>query len=155
MAATATREKNHDTTDRDETGDAPILAEGGVDALRRSAMMAHLLDSLGRGEDIGHYGRLVFVMVARHFLPEDDLVARLSHDRDFGEEEARSLVAQVAAHDYSPPRREKVLEFQSRQEFAFVPDPEDPDAGNVYRDLQFPERVYAHIQDYYEHKNHG
>ena len=29
--------------------------------------MAHLLDSLNDGKDIGHYGRLVFAMVARHF----------------------------------------------------------------------------------------
>jgi hypothetical protein len=36
--------------------------------LRKNAMMAHLIDALSRGEDIGHYGRLVFVMVARRKL---------------------------------------------------------------------------------------
>ena len=38
-----------------------------VEDLRQSAMMSHLLDALDRGEDIGHYGRLVFAMVARLF----------------------------------------------------------------------------------------
>src|SRR3712207_8804213 len=37
-----------------------------VDDLRRSPMMSHLLDALDRGEDIGHYGRLTFAMVAHH-----------------------------------------------------------------------------------------
>lgn len=36
--------------------------------LRKSEVVAHLLDALSKGEGIGHYGRLVFVMVARHFL---------------------------------------------------------------------------------------
>ncbi len=40
-------------------------------------MMAHLMDALSQGEDIGHYGRLVFVMVARHFLSEDQLFKQL------------------------------------------------------------------------------
>lgn len=35
--------------------------------LRKSDMMTHLLNALDAGQDIGHYGRLVFAMVARHF----------------------------------------------------------------------------------------
>ena len=35
-----------------------------VEDLRKSDMMAHLLDALDKGKDIGHYGRLVFAMVA-------------------------------------------------------------------------------------------
>jgi len=37
-----------------------------VEELRKNDMMAHLLDALDAGNDIGHYGRLVFAMVARH-----------------------------------------------------------------------------------------
>lgn len=40
--------------------------------LRKNGMMAHLLDALDTGQDIGHYGRLVFAMVARHFLDEQE-----------------------------------------------------------------------------------
>jgi hypothetical protein len=36
-----------------------------VEDLRRSPMMEHMLDALDEGEDIGHYGRLTFAMVAR------------------------------------------------------------------------------------------
>lgn len=50
-----------------------------VDELRNSPMMAHLLDSMDRGEDIGHYGRLVFVMVGRHFLSHEELL-EASHE---------------------------------------------------------------------------
>jgi hypothetical protein len=56
-----------------------------VDDLRKSDVMAHLLDALEAGKDIGHYGRLVFAMVARHFLDEEELVTLLQKDRDFDE----------------------------------------------------------------------
>ncbi|MCY1031107.1 hypothetical protein OV207_06535 [Corallococcus sp. BB11-1] len=39
-----------------------------IDDLRANGMMSHLLTSLEAGEDIGHYGRLLFAMVARHFV---------------------------------------------------------------------------------------
>ena len=31
-------------------------------------------------------------------------------------------------------------------------DPDDPNSGNVYRELRFPDDVYEHIQEYYEEK---
>lgn len=116
--------------------------------MQNNAMMAHLTGSLKEGKDIGHYGRLVFTMVARHFLTEDELVQQLAQDRDFSEEQARELYHQVQQHDYNPPRRDKILDFQSRQKFPIVPDANDPDAGNVYKDLEFPEHVYQHISEY-------
>lgn len=94
-------------------------------------------------------------MVARHFVDDDALVEKLRQDPDCDEAEARSLVEQVKGHDYNPPRREKVLAFQAHQEFPICPNPEDPDACNVYKDLQFPESVYAHISEYYEQKAHA
>src|SRR3954466_13365780 len=92
-----------------------------LDELRKNDMMAHLLDALDAGKDIGHYGRLVFAMIAHHFLDDDALVAQLSKCRDFDEEQARALVMQVKARDYSPPKREKILEFQKHQEFPICP----------------------------------
>lgn len=139
------REKSTKTTERTSRSD-------GVGALRKNAMMAHLLDALERGEDVGHYGRLVFAMVARHFMDEEELVGWLRRDEGFGEEQARLLCLQVAERDYSPPTREKILEWQRQQEFQIIPNAEDPDQGNVYRDLQFPDGVYGHIADYYEDK---
>ncbi len=123
-----------------------------VEDLRKSEMMAHLLDSLEAGQDIGHYGRLVFAIVARHFLDEEQLVEYLCKNPDFSEDQARALSLQVQEHDYSPPRRERILEWQRQQDFPICPNPEDPDSGNVYRDLQFPDRVYEHISEYYEQK---
>jgi hypothetical protein len=121
-----------------------------LDNLRHSDMMAHLLDALEAGTDIGHYGRLVFAMVARHFLDEPELIDWLQKNPGFDAEDARSLVSQVNARDYNPPRRERILEWQSRQEFPICPHPEDPRACNVYRDLQFPDGVYEDIQEFYE-----
>jgi hypothetical protein len=115
-------------------------------------MMAHLLDSLEQGKDIGHYGRLVFAMVARHFLPHDELLARLTEDRDFSEEQARVLLRQVEGRDYNPPRRDRILEWQAQQEFPILPYPEDPDCGNLYRNLKFPQEIYEHIGNYQEAK---
>ena len=125
------------------------------DDMRPNSMMTHLLDSLDRGEDIGHYGRLVFAMVARHFGSDDDVVAELRKDRDFSEDDARALVAQVHSAGYSPPKRAKILEYQAQQDFPILPNPGDPDAGNVYKDLTFPDDVYEHIADYREAKAHA
>ena len=120
--------------------------------LRQSEMMSHLLDSLDRGQDIGHYGRLVFAMVGRHFLDEEELVAWLTRNPDFSEEHARALYLQVQGRDYNPPRRETILEWQKLQDFPICPDIEDPDSANVYRDLKFPDHVYENISGYYEKK---
>ena len=121
-----------------------------VEDLRQSPMMGHMLDALDNGEDIGHYGRLVFVMVARHFVGNDELVELLTKDHDAEEQEIRALVQQVEEKGYSPPRREKILEYQSQQDFQICPDPDDPDACNPYSELQFPDEVYESIQEYQE-----
>jgi hypothetical protein len=117
---------------------APEVNPQALEELRKSDMMAHLLDALDAGKDIGHYGRLVFAMVARHFLSDDELVGYLTKDPDFAEGEARMMVSQVQGRDYNPPRREKILEYQQQQEFPIIPNPDDPDSGNVYRTLNFP-----------------
>jgi hypothetical protein len=91
-------------------------------------------------------------MVARHFMTEDELLTYLTKNPDFTEEEARALYHQVQGRDYNPPRRERVLEWQKQQEFPICPNPDDPDACNVYKDLQFPESIYQHITDYHEQK---
>jgi hypothetical protein len=120
--------------------------------LRKNGMMAHLLDALAAGQDIGHYGRLVFAMVARHFMDEQELLACLQKNPDFSDEEARALYHQVQGRDYNPPRRERILEWQKEQDFPICPNPDDPDACNVYKDLEFPDNVYQHITDYHEQK---
>jgi hypothetical protein len=124
----------------------------GAEELRKNGMMAHLLDALEAGQDIGHYGRLVFAMVARHFMDEGGVLAALQQNPDFTEEEARALYHQVQGRDYNPPRRERILEWQKEQEFPICPDPDDPDACNVYKDLEFPDSVYQHITAYHEQK---
>lgn len=123
-----------------------------VKELRKSQMMAHLLDALEAGQDIGHYGRLVFAMVAHHFMDEAELVDYLQKDSDFSETEARSLYRQVQGKDYNPPKRERILQWQQEQEFPICPSSDDPDACNVYKELNFPEHVYEHISEYYEQK---
>ena len=123
-----------------------------ADELRKSDMMAHLLDALDDGQDIGHYGRLVFTMVGRHFLDEAELVSCLTKDPDFSEPQARALYHQTQSRDYNPPRRERILEWQAQQDFVICPNSDDPAACNVYRDLQFPDSVYEHIEEFYEER---
>ena len=125
---------------------------GGEAELRKDSMMAHLLDSLEAGKDIGHYGRLVFAMVARHFLSHDEVLTWMTKDNDFTEEDARVMLKQVEGRDYSPPKRERILEWQSQQEFPILPNIDDPDCGNLYRNLTFPEAIYKHIGHYQEQK---
>lgn len=126
----------------------------GIAALREDSMMAHLLDALASGEDIGHYGRLVFAMVARHFLSDEEVVTELTKDRDFSEDQARQMLLQVEGRDYSPPRRERILQWQAEQSFPIIPTVDDPDCGNVYKTLRFPEELYEHIGHYQGGKAH-
>ena len=114
--------------------------------------MAHLLDSLEAGNDIGHYGRLVFAMVARHFMSHQDVLAWLSRDPDLDEGDAVNMLRQVEGRDYNPPKRDRLLEWQAQQKFPILPHPEDPDCGNLYRNLKFPDTIYNHITHYQEQK---
>ncbi len=123
-----------------------------VNDLRNCEMMAHLLDSLEKGKNIGHYGRLVFAMVARHFISDQDLIQCLLKDPGVSEQDARALLEQVSARDYNPPRRERILEWQKEQDFQICPDADNPDACNVYKDLRFPDSIYEHINEYYFQK---
>lgn len=123
-----------------------------VEDLRQNNTMAHILDALDDGKDIGHYGRLTLAMVAQYFADEEEIVERLQKDKDFSEEEAKSLYQQVTSKGYSPPSRDSILEWQSQQDFQICPNPEDPDAGNVYQDLTFPESVYESISSYNQKK---
>ena len=66
-----------------------------VEDLKQSPMMSHMLEALDRGEDIGHYGRLTFAMIARYFIENEELVQLLAKDRDLDEDGARALVHQV------------------------------------------------------------
>jgi DNA primase large subunit len=131
--------------------DDPTMAAA-TDELRTDPMMAHLLDALEQGKDIGHYGRLVFVMVARHFMSEDELIEYLCKDKDCDEEKARALIRQVESRDYNPPRRERILEWMQEQGFPICPAPDDADACNVYRNFEFPKDIYNNIQEYREKK---
>ena len=124
-----------------------------MEELKKSEMMAHLIDSLEQGKDIGHYGRLVFAMVARHFLPPEEVCALLTKDHDFSAEQAELLLKQVEGKDYNPPKRDRILAWQKEQEFVICPNSDDPDTCNVYKDLNFPDHVYEHIQHYQEQKS--
>lgn len=123
-----------------------------LEDLRQSPTMNHMLEALDRGEDIGHFGRLTFVMVARNFVDNDELVELLTKDHDAEEQEIRAMVQQAEEKGYSPPRREKILEWQGEQDFQICPNPDDPDACNVYNELTFPDGVYEDIQEYREEK---
>ncbi len=121
-----------------------------VEDLRRSPMMSRLLDALDRGEDIGHYGRLTFAMIAAKFLDRGEVVEWLAKDRDFDEHEAKALVQQVEDRGYNPPSRRRILEWQAQQDFPICPTPDDPNACNPYRELQMPEDVLEDIEEFRE-----
>jgi DNA primase large subunit len=123
-----------------------------AEQLQNDEMMSHLMGALNEGKDIGHYGRLVFIMGARHFMDEDELVSWLTKDKDCDERKARGLVEQVEARGYNPPKRERIMEWMGKQGFPICPNPDNPDSCNLYRNLEFPEEVYEHISSYREEK---
>jgi hypothetical protein len=117
--------------------------------LQNEPMMSHLIATLDSGNSIGHYGRLVFAMVARHFLEPAELVSYLAKDPECDEAQAQSLVQQVESRDYNPPKRERVLDWMRRQDFPICPDTGDPSQCNVYRNLNFPKETYDKIAQFY------
>ena len=123
-----------------------------VEDLRKSPMMNNMLDALDRGEDIGHYGRLTFAMIGRYFMGNDELVELLTKDNDANEQEMRTLVQQVEDKGYSPPRRDRILQWQDQQDFDICPNPDDPDSCNIYNELEMPDEVYQSIEEYREEK---
>ena len=62
------------------------------------------------------------------------------------------MLRQVEGRDYNPPKRDRILEWQNEQEFPILPNVDDPDCGNLYRNLKFPDEVYKHIGHYQEAK---
>ena len=58
----------------------------------------------------------------------------------------------MEGRDYNPPKRDRILEWQAQQEFPILPNVNDPDCGNVYRNLKFPQQIYDHIEHYQEEK---
>ncbi|WP_047866408.1 hypothetical protein [Rubrobacter aplysinae] len=124
-----------------------------VEDLRQSPMMERMLEALENGEDIGHYGRLTFAMVARYFVDNEELVKLLARDDDESEREARAMVQQVEDKGYNPPRRERILQWQKEQDFEICPTPDDPDSCNVYNELTFPDTLYQDIEEYREERS--
>lgn len=121
----------------------------GWDELKNEPMMAHLMGTLEEGQSVGHYGRLVFAMVARHFAPADEVCAYLEKDPECDAEQAVALMKQVESRGYNPPKRERVLEWMRKQDFPICPAPENPGACNVYRNLEFPKEVYERIESFH------
>jgi DNA primase large subunit len=119
-----------------------------VEDLTQSQMMNHMLEALENGEDIGHYGRLTFAMVGVYFANDDELVQVMTKNEDADEREVRAMVQQVREKGYNPPNRDKILEWQSKQDFQICPNPDDPDACNVYSELDMPQEVLEDIQEY-------
>ncbi len=119
-----------------------------VEDLKQSQMMNHMLEALANGEDIGHYGRLTFAMVGVYFANDDELVQVMTQDHDAEEREIRAMVQQVREKGYNPPNRDKILEWQQKQDFQICPNPDDPDACNVYSELDIPQAVLEDIQEY-------
>jgi DNA primase large subunit len=119
-----------------------------MEDLKQSQMMNHILEALENGEDIGHYGRLTFAMVGVYFANDDELVQVMTQDHDAEEREIRAMVQQVREKGYNPPNRDKILEWQQKQDFQICPNPDDPDACNVYSELDIPQGVLEDIQEY-------
>ena len=80
----------------------------------------------------------------------EELVAKLLKDPSVDEDKVRSLLRQVEARDYNPPKRERILEWMRRQDFPICAAPDDPNQCNVYRNLEFPKEVYDKISQFYE-----
>ena len=60
-----------------------------------------------------------------------ELIAWLERDPEIDRGEAESLFQQMESRGYNPPKRERILDWMSRQEFPICQNPEDPAQCNV------------------------
>ena len=125
---------------------------GTMEELRKSPTMAHLLDAAESGKDIGHYGRLTLAMVGHRFMEKDELVDTLLKSKGADETEVKAMVQQVVERGYNPPSRARLQEWSAEQDFPLMPNPDDPDSGNLYRELTMPDEVIESIEEYREQK---
>lgn len=122
-----------------------------ISDLQQSPMMNHLLQALQQKQDIGHYGRLVFAMVGQYFLSEDEIIQLLAKDPDCDQEKAQNILKQVKAHEYTPPKPDRILAWMNEQDFPICDTADqDKNACNVYKSLKFPPEVYDRIANYYQ-----
>jgi hypothetical protein len=59
----------------------------------------------------------------------------------------------VRTRDNNPPSRERILQWQARQDFRIGTDADDPHACNVYRGLRFPDDIYDNFQEFWEERS--
>jgi hypothetical protein len=130
--------------------DATRPGAAGRQRLRASPTVAHWLSALEAGQDVGHYGRLAFAIVAQHFLADDQTASLLAGQPKYDQARAAKLLERVRAHGYAPPSRLRLSQWQARQQFPLLPDPADPASGNLYRELEFPDSVYGQIEEFWE-----
>lgn len=122
------------------------------ETLRQSPTMKRMLDAMEAGEDIGHFGQFTFATVARHFLQEVDTVRLLAAQPNMDERKAAALLEHVTERGYNPPQRERILVQQTHNGFQLIPDPENPDSGNLYQEITFPDTIYDDISNYYRER---
>jgi hypothetical protein len=90
----------------------------GTDELRKDPTMAQLLDSLEAEQDIGYYGRLVFSMVARHFLSQIQIDAYLNPEAPAAAPRPIAVVPRRPAAAASP---ERILKWRRKQAVPVLP----------------------------------
>lgn len=56
----------------------------------------------------------------------------------------------MEARGYNPPKRDRILDWMSKQEFPKCPTPEDAQACTVCKGVEFPKQVYDKIHAYYD-----
>ena len=124
-----------------------------VEGLQQSPMIHHLLDTLDWERTLATtYGRLAFAVVAHSFSERDELVEWPSKDGNLDEMRPARWPSRPRRGPTAP-RRERILGWQEQKDFSICPNPDDPDACNVYSELQLPDEAYQDIQECQEKDN--
>jgi len=81
-------------------------------------------------------------MVGRYFLSEAEMIELLTKDPDCDEQKAVSILKQVTAHGYDPPKPDRILAWMNEQEFPICDTADQgKDTCNVYKSLRFARSV--------------
>jgi hypothetical protein len=83
-------------------------------------------------------------------MDRDELADLLMQGKGAEEREVKSLVLQAEERNYNPPSRQRLQEWQAQQDFPLMPDSDDPNSGNLYRELDMPSEVIESIEEYRE-----
>ena len=123
-----------------------------LDDLKRNPMMRRIIQTMESGQDVGHYGRFIFTVVASYFIGEKEITDLLKRQPEIEDsEEALGFYLQVASARYVMPTSARIRAWDKSEEQKNFPliIQGDRNSGNLYREIPLPQQALVSVRSYW------